>query len=60
VVALSDEAGTELLVPAAEEKLTSWLVSTRVNKAGGADDATCIDKVRWRGMSKEPDSLPKN
>jgi putative SOS response-associated peptidase YedK len=42
---LSGEAGTELLMPAAEEKLTSWPVSTRVNKAGGADGATLIDKV---------------
>ena len=42
---LSGEAGTELLMPAAEEKLTSWPVSTRVNKAGGADEATLIDKV---------------
>ncbi len=41
---LSGEAGTELLVQAAEEKLTSWPVSTHVNKAGGADEATFIDK----------------
>ena len=42
---LSGEAGVELLVPAAEEKLTSWPVSTRVNKTGGADDATLTDKA---------------
>ncbi len=42
---LSAKAGTELRVPAAEEKLTSWPVSTRVNKAGGADGATLIDRV---------------
>jgi len=42
---LSGDAGTDLLIPAAEEKLTSWPVSTRVNKTGGADDATLIDKV---------------
>ena len=42
---LSGEAGTDLLMPAAEEKLTSWPVSTRVNKAGGADGATFIDRV---------------
>jgi putative SOS response-associated peptidase YedK len=42
---LSGDAGTELLIPAAEEKLTSWPVSTRVNKAGGACDATLIDRV---------------
>ncbi len=42
---LSGQSGTELLVPTAEEKLTSWPVSTRVNKAGGADDATLIASV---------------
>jgi putative SOS response-associated peptidase YedK len=42
---LSGEAGTDLLMPAAEEKLTNWPVSTRVNKAGGADGATLIDKA---------------
>jgi len=42
---LSGEAGMELLMPAAEEKLTSWPVSTHVNKTGGADGATLIDKV---------------
>ena len=44
---LSGEAGTELLIRAAEVKLTSWPVSTRVNKAGGADGATFIIKVSW-------------
>ncbi len=44
---LSGEAGTELLMTAVEEKLTSWQVSTRVNKAGGADGATLIIKVSW-------------
>jgi hypothetical protein len=34
-----------LLVPAPEEKLTSWPVSIRIDKAGGADVATLIDKV---------------
>ena len=42
---LKGEAGTELLVPAAEEKLTSWPVSTRVNKTGGADDPSLIASV---------------
>jgi putative SOS response-associated peptidase YedK len=42
---LSGDAGTELLMPAAEEKLTSWPISTHVNKAGGADDATLIEAV---------------
>jgi putative SOS response-associated peptidase YedK len=42
---LSGEAGADLLIPVAEEKLTSWPVSTRVNKAGGADGATFIDRV---------------
>jgi len=43
---LSGQSGTELLVPAAEEKLTSWPVSTHVNKAGGAGEATLIDGKR--------------
>jgi len=43
---LSGEAGTELLIPAVEEKLTSWPVSIRVNKVGRADDATFIDGKR--------------
>ena len=42
---LSGEAGTELLVPAAEEKLTSRPVSTRVNKTGDADDASLFASV---------------
>ena len=42
---LSGQSGTELLVPAAEEKLTSWPVSTRVNKTGSADDASLIVAV---------------
>ena len=42
---LSGQSGTELLVPTAEEKLTSWPVSTHVNKTGGADDATLIASV---------------
>ena len=40
-----EEADTPDEVPAAEEKLTSWPVSTRVNKTGGADGATLIDRV---------------
>ena len=42
---LSGQSGTELLVPAAEEKLTSWPVSTRVNKTGGEDGASLIASV---------------
>ena len=42
---LSGEAGMELLIRAADEMLTSWPVSTHVNKAGGADGATLIGKV---------------
>jgi len=42
---LSGEAGMELLMTAVEEKLTSWPVSTRVNKVGDTDGATLIDKV---------------
>ena len=40
-----NSSGTELLMPAAGEKLTSWPVSTRVNKTGGADDALLIASV---------------
>jgi len=40
---LSGQSGTELLVPATEEQLTSWPVSIRVNKTGGADDASIIE-----------------
>ena len=47
---LSGQSGTELLVPAAEEKLTSWPVSTHVNKAGGAGEATFIIKVSWSAI----------
>jgi len=51
---LSGDGGADLLVPAAEEKLTSWPVSTHVNKAGGADEATLIDKVALhRGAWRE-------
>jgi putative SOS response-associated peptidase YedK len=40
------EAGTELLKPAAEDRLRMWPVSRRVNKTGtGADDPTLLDEV---------------
>jgi putative SOS response-associated peptidase YedK len=43
---LSGEAGTELLRPAAEDRLRTWPVSRRVNKTGtGDDDPTLIDEV---------------
>jgi putative SOS response-associated peptidase YedK len=43
---LSGEAGTELLRPAAEDRLRMWPVSRRVNKTGnGDDDPTLIDEV---------------
>jgi putative SOS response-associated peptidase YedK len=43
---LSGEAGTELLKPAAEDRLRMWPVSRRVNKTGaGDDDSTLIDEV---------------
>ena len=43
---LKGEAGTELLRPAAEDRLRMWAVSRRVNKTGtGDDDPTLIDEV---------------
>jgi putative SOS response-associated peptidase YedK len=43
---LSGEAGTELLKPAAENRLRMWPVSRRVNKTGtGDDDPTLIAEV---------------
>jgi putative SOS response-associated peptidase YedK len=43
---LNGEAGTELLRPAAEDRLRVWPVSRRVNKTGtGDDDPTLIDEV---------------
>jgi putative SOS response-associated peptidase YedK len=43
---LNGEAGTELLRPAAEDRLRMWPVSRRVNKTGtGDDDPTLIDEV---------------
>ena len=49
---LSGQSGTELLDPAAEEKVSSWPVSTRVNKTGSADGATFIDNVAQSVGSK--------
>ena len=43
---LSGEGGTELLKPAAEDRLRMCSVSRRVNKTGtGDDDATLLDEV---------------
>jgi putative SOS response-associated peptidase YedK len=43
---LNGETGTELLRPAAEDRLRMWPVSRRVNKTGtGDDDPTLIDEV---------------
>ena len=43
---LKGEVGTELLRPAAEDRLRMWPVSRRVNKTGtGDDDPTLIDEV---------------
>jgi putative SOS response-associated peptidase YedK len=43
---LSGEAGTEMLKPAAEDRLRMWPVSRRVNKTGtGDDDPTLLDEV---------------
>jgi putative SOS response-associated peptidase YedK len=44
---LNDQAGTELLKPAAEDQLSMWPVSRRLNKTGTAnDDPTLFDE--WR------------
>ena len=50
---LNGEAGTELLEPAAEDRLRMWPVSKRVNKTGSGDnDRTLVDEsgvaVRWQ------------
>ncbi len=43
---LNGEGGTELLKPAAENRLRMWPVSRRVNKTGsGDDDPTLIDEA---------------
>jgi putative SOS response-associated peptidase YedK len=43
---LAGEVGTEVLRPAAEDRLRLWPVSRRVNKTGtGDDDPTLLDKV---------------
>ena len=43
---LNGTAGTELLRPAAEDRLRMWPVSRRVNKTGtGDDDQTLIDEI---------------
>ena len=43
---LNGEAGTELLRPAAQDRLRMWPVSRRVNKTGnGDDDPTLLDEV---------------
>ena len=43
---LNGEAGTDLLRPAAEDRLRMWPVSRRVNKTGNGDDnPTLIDEV---------------
>ena len=43
---LNGEAGTELLKPAAEDRLHMWPVLRRVSKTGtGDDDPTLIDEV---------------
>jgi putative SOS response-associated peptidase YedK len=43
---LNGTAGTELLKPAAEHRLSMWPVSRRVNKTGsGDDDPTLVDEV---------------
>ena len=43
---LSGQSGMELLMPAAEDKLTSWPGSARANKTGGADGESLIEAVK--------------
>jgi len=41
-----ENSGTEILMPAANEYLQAWPVSTRVNSSRAADDdATLIDAI---------------
>jgi putative SOS response-associated peptidase YedK len=42
---LNGALGSELLEPALEDKLICWSVSTRVNKAGSADDRSLIEPI---------------
>jgi putative SOS response-associated peptidase YedK len=42
---LSGAAGTELLRPAAEDRLRMWPVSRRVNRTGGGDDRVLIAEI---------------
>jgi putative SOS response-associated peptidase YedK len=42
---LAGEAGTEILVPAATDRLRVWPVSRRVNKVGNGEDPTLIEEV---------------
>jgi putative SOS response-associated peptidase YedK len=43
---LNGAAGIELLKPAAEDRLSLWPVSRRVNKTGnGDDDPTLIEEI---------------
>ena len=43
---LNGAAGTELLRPAAEDRLRMWPVSKRANKTGsGDDDPTLIEEI---------------
>jgi putative SOS response-associated peptidase YedK len=43
---LDGTAGTELLKPAAEDRLRLWPVSRRVNRSGAGDDGpTLIDAL---------------
>jgi putative SOS response-associated peptidase YedK len=49
---LNGQAGTELLKPAAEDRLRTWPISRRVNKTGnGDDDPTFIDEVAGCGSA---------
>jgi putative SOS response-associated peptidase YedK len=44
---LNGAAGTELLRPAAEDRLLMWPVSRRVNKTGSSDDDPTLS-TKWR------------
>ena len=42
---LTGAAGTDLLKPAADDRLCMWPVSRRVNRTGGADDPALIEEI---------------
>jgi hypothetical protein len=46
-ISLRGAAGTELLKPAAEDRLRMWPVSRRVNKTGTGDDNPMLIEKFW-------------